>query len=374
MNSKKWNWQQSDWPNFSYEVDALTALEQEFLQQAGLSFGIAKHIPDEEQSDIVIHLISDEAYKTSEIEGEFLDRDSLQSSIKRHFGLKAPFSHNHPAENGIAEMMIDLYQHYDQPLTHELLWTWHQMLMNGRRDLHDIGCYRTHNEPMQVVSGYLHKPTIHFEAPPSKKVHAEMEQFIIWFNKTVPGGQTPLPPLLRSGIAHLYFVSIHPFEDGNGRLGRALIEKALAQHLKQPTLIALSHIINDHKKTYYDALETQNKHNNIGDWLTYFANTVLEAQQYTVTQMEFIIKKTRFFDQFKEQMNPRQYKVITRMLREGTQRFKGGLSAKNYISIAQTSASTATRDLKDLVQKGVLLQTGSLKAARYWLCIFADKK
>ena len=373
MNSKKWNWQQSDWPNFSYEVDALTALEQEFLQQAGLSFGIAKHIPDEEQNDIVIHLISDEAYKTSEIEGEFLDRDSLQSSIKRHFGLKAPFSHNHPAENGIAEMMIDLYQNYDQPLTHELLWTWHQMLMNGRRDLHDIGCYRTHNEPMQVVSGYLHKPTIHFEAPPSKKVHDEMEQFIIWFNKTVPGGQTPLPPLLRSAIAHLYFVSIHPFEDGNGRLGRALIEKALAQHLKQPTLIALSHIINDHKKTYYDTLETQNKHNNIGDWLTYFANTVLEAQQHTVIQMEFIIKKTRFFDQFKEQMNPRQYKVITRMLREGTQRFKGGLSAKNYISIAQTSASTATRDLKDLVQKGILLQTGSLKAARYWLCIFADK-
>jgi len=312
-----WNWQQQDWPNFTYASATIATMEQNFLQQSGLSFGISKHIASAEKSDLIISLISNEALKTSEIEGEILDRESLQSSIKKYFGLKVPRSHNHPAENGVAEMMIDLYKQYDAPLTHEILWTWHEMLMNGRRDLQNIGCYRTHADPMQVVSGYHHKPTVHFEAPPSKDMMAEMVHYIQWFNDSAPNGKTPLPPLVRSAIAHLYFVSIHPFEDGNGRIGRALIEKVLAQHLKQPTLIALSQIINDKRKAYYQALEKQNKHNEITEWLNYFANMVLDAQKYTIDQMEFIIKKTKFFDKFKKQMNERQLKVITRMMRAG---------------------------------------------------------
>ena len=366
-----WNWQQQDWPNFTYDSATIAAMEQDFLQQSGLSFGVSKHITSAEKNDLVINLISNEALKTSEIEGEILDRESLQSSIKKHFGLKVPPTHNHPAENGIAEMMIDLYNHYDAPLTHEILWSWHEMLMSGRRDLQDIGRYRTHDDPMQVVSGYHHKPTVHFEAPPSKDMRAEMEIFIQWFNNTAPTGKTPLSPLVRSGIVHLYFVSIHPFEDGNGRIGRALIEKVLAQHLKQPSLIALSQIINDKKKDYYQALEQQNKHNEITLWLNYFAKMVLDAQKYTIDQMEFIIKKTKFFDQFIDQMNERQHKVIVRMMREGIKGFDGGLSAKNYIAIANTSASTATRDLQDLVEKKIFIQTGTRKSTRYWLSILS---
>ncbi len=278
-------------------------------------------------------------------------------------------THNHPAESGIAEMMIDLYHHYDDPLTHQALYAWHDMLMNGRRDLQDIGYYRTHNEPMQIVSGSYHKQIIHFEAPPSKDIITEMEGFISWFNQSAPKGKTPLSPLIRSGIAHLYFVSIHPFEEGNGRIGRALIEKVLAQQLKQPTLIGISQVINDKKKLYYQALENQNKHNELSTWLDYFAEMVLEAQQYTIDQIEFIIKKTKFFDQFKEQMNERQHKVIIRIMREGLKGFEGGLSAKNYTVIANTSASTATRDLNDLVKKKILIQTGSRKSTRYWLSI-----
>lgn len=367
-----WNWQQQDWPNFTYASATIATMEQDFLQQSGLSFGISKHIASAEKSDLIISLISNEALKTSEIEGEILDRESLQSSIKKYFGLKVPRSHNHPAENGVAEMMIDLYKQYDAPLTHEILWTWHEMLMNGRRDLQNIGCYRTHADPMQVVSGYHHKPTVHFEAPPSKDMMAEMVHFIQWFNDSAPNGKTPLPPLVRSAITHLYFVSIHPFEDGNGRIGRALIEKVLAQHLKQPTLIALSQIINDKRKAYYQALEKQNKHNEITEWLNYFANMVLDAQKYTIDQMEFIIKKTKFFDKFKKQMNERQLKVITRMMREGIKGFEGGLSAKNYTVIANISASTATRDLQDLVNKKILLQSGKRKATRYQLSIICD--
>lgn len=371
-NKNHWNWQQQDWPNFVFDSATIADMELDFLQQSGLSFGVSKHITSAEKNDLIINLISNEALKTSEIEGEILDRDSLQSSIKKHFGFKVPPTSNHPAENGIAEMMIDLYNHYDTPLTHEILWSWHEMLMNGRRDIQDIGRYRTHDDPMLIVSGHHYKPTVHFEAPPSKDMMAEMERFIQWFNNSASKGKTPLSPLVRSGIAHLYFVSIHPFEDGNGRIGRALIEKVLAQHLKQPTLIALSQIINDNRKAYYQALEQQNKHNEITLWLGYFASMVLEAQNYTIDQMEFIIKKAQFFDQFKDQMNERQHKVITRMLREGIKGFEGGLSAKNYIVIANASASTATRDLQDLVGKKILIQTGMRKSTRYGLSIFCE--
>lgn len=363
----QWNWQQKDWPNFTYDLEKISALEKEFIQKAGEAFGIIKHFSRTDKQDVTIQLISNEAFRTSEIEGEILDRESLQSSIKRHFGLKAPLTHNKPAEEGIAEMINDLYLHFEDPLTHETLWTWHTMLMSGRRDLHQIGIYRKNGDPMQVISGSIHHPTIHFEAPPADDVRKEMDHFINWFNKTSPEGKMPLPALTRSSIAHLYFESIHPFEDGNGRIGRALVEKILAQNIKHPTLIALSQIIHDNRKAYYDALEHQNKHNQVDYWLQYFSKTILKAQEYTINQMDFIIRKTKFFDKFKNQMNTRQHKVLVRMMREGINGFKGGLSAKNYMTITQTSASTATRDLQDLVEKKIFLQTGTRKSTRYWL-------
>lgn len=370
---KHWNWQQDDWPHFTYETATLQPFENLFLQKSGMTVGILKHLTSYEQDELKVDLISNEALNTSEIEGEILNRDSLQSSIKREFGLQTPRLPYRAAEAGIAEMMVDLYNHYDQPLTHKTLWSWHQMLMNGRRDLADIGRYRTHEDPMQVVSGYIDNPKVHFEAPTSSDVSSEMEKFIEWFNRTSPKGKTPLSPLVRSGITHLYFVCIHPFEDGNGRIGRALVEKVLAQHLKHPTLIALSQIINGCKKDYYEALEIQNKHNLITSWLTYFSKTILEAQDYTIHQIEFLINKTKFFDEFKDQMNDRQTKVVARMMKEGIHGFKGGLSAENYTTIAQTSSSTATRDLQDLVEKKILIRTGNLKATRYWLPILKVK-
>lgn len=368
MTTQKWNWQLADWPNFIYNINNVEKYEHDFLQQSGVTLGINKHLQDDERQELLITLISNEALKTSEIEGEILDRESLQSSIKKQFGLQPQSStNNHPAEQGIAEMMGDLYKHFNTPLTHQSLWAWHAMLMNGRRDIHDIGCYRTHKDAMQIVSGALHKPVIHYEAPPSDKVHDEMEQFIIWFNDTSPSGKRPLSPLIRSAIAHLYFVSIHPFEDGNGRIGRALIEKVLAQHLKQPTLVAISQTINDQRQRYYDALVKQNHSNMIDTWLIYCAETLLAAQTYTIEQMEFILKKTSFFDRYSHDLNSRQLKAIKRIFQEGIKGFDGGLSAKNYIAITKTSASTATRDLQGLVDKNIFTQTGTRKSTRYWL-------
>ena len=198
--------------------------------------GTIKHLGDEDREQLTIEAISTEALTTSEIEGEILDRPSVQSSIRRQLGLATDHRRVKPAEQGIAGMMVSLYRSFADPLSDDMLFGWHKMLTNGRRDLKNIGRYRTDAEPMQVVSGSLHAPRVHFEAPPSSKVPKEMERFVKWFNRTAPNGSDPLPALTRAGIAHLYFESIHPFEDGNGRLGRAIAEKALAQSVGHPTL------------------------------------------------------------------------------------------------------------------------------------------
>jgi Fic family protein len=370
MNSKLWNWQKDQWPNFSYDIEALKALEYQFSENNGVVLGVLKHINKNSKDDILIEILSDEALKTSEIEGEYLDRSSIQSSIKHNLGLSEKKHNVTSAEFGISEMMVDLYLNHNQTLSHQQLFEWHKMITNGRRDLTDIGRYRTHKEAMVVVSGRLDQPTIHFEAPPSENISIEMERFIDWFNSThSPNNKSTLLPLVKSGIAHLYFVCIHPFEDGNGRIGRAIAEKSIALSTNKPALIALSNTIEANRNHYYSALENNNKTLEITDWLVYFAQTILEAQQDTIKRIDFIIEKARFFDQYSSEINQRQLKVIQRLFNAGHTGFIGGLSADNYTKIAKTSASTATRDLADLVKRGVFIKTGQLKGTRYALHI-----
>jgi Fic family protein len=365
----RWNWQQPGWPEFTYEAAALEPLERRFLLHAGEFIGAFKHIGSNDRDLLKIELISDEALKTSAIEGEILDRASLQSSLRRQFGLETDTRRVPPAERGIAGMMVDLYKSFADPLMHKTMFAWHEMVMSGQRGLQVIGGYRTHPDPMQVVSGTIDNPKVHFEAPPQERMAAEMDAFVAWFNEAAPNGKRPLPSLTRAGIAHLYFVSIHPFEDGNGRIGRALAEKSLAQNLGQPSLIALAYTIERERKAYYEALERTNKHNEITDWLSYFAETILEAQGNTINRVEFYVAKAKLYDRLRGQLNERQEKVIARMFREGIDGFKGGLSAENYISITQASRATATRDLADLVTKGALGRTGELRYTRYYLAI-----
>lgn len=363
----QWNWQQPDWPNFRWSSDALAALEARFLQQSGIMIGVVKHLGEDDRTNVVLDVMTDEAMKTSQIEGELLNRDSVQSSLRREFGLETEHRRIPPAERGIAEMMMALYRGFADPLTDEVLSDWHRMVLSGRSDVEAVGRYREHEDAMQVVSGPLHKPNIHFEAPPSQVMSQEMALFLDWFAACGPGGKTPLPGLTRSGLAHLYFVSIHPFEDGNGRIGRAISEKALSLAIGQPSLIALSQTIQRKRSAYYDALEAANKGNEITEWLVYFAQTVLEAQEHSLALIDFLLKKTRFHDRFRERLNPRQEKAIARMFREGLEGFKGGLSAANYITITGTSRATATRDLQELVALGAMGQTGTLRSTRYHL-------
>ena len=370
-----WNWLLKKWPQFKYDKESLIELEQLFIENSGTMVGALKHITNDSKDNLLVEILSNEAIKTSEIEGEFLNRDSVQSSIKRNLGLTVDKRKVPPAEFGIAEMMVDLYLNFSKPLSHDQLFDWHKMITNGRRDLTDIGAYRTHIEPMQVVSGRLDRPTVHFVAPPSKEIPREMEQFITWFNNVhTTKNELDRFPLIKSGIAHLYFVSIHPFEDGNGRIGRAIAEKSIALSIKKPTLISLSHTIEASKKNYYDFLENNNKTLEITGWLSYFGKTIVDAQQNTLRHIDFLIEKTKFFDRYKAQLNDRQLTVVKRVFEEGYTGFKGGLSAKNYVKIAKTSESTATRDLADLVQKEILNKTGNFKSARYWLNINQNNK
>jgi Fic family protein len=367
-----WNWEQSKWPEFTYDSKALEPLEQQFLLQSGEFIGACRHIGADDQETLRIELISDEAVKTSEIEGEILNRDSVQSSLRHQLGLGAEAPGVKPAERGISQMMVDLYRSFASPLTDKTMFDWHSMLLSGDRSIKVIGGYRTHADAMQVVSGPDYKRTVHFETPPSARMQGEMKRFIAWFNDTAPSGKNPLPALTRAGIAHLYFVCIHPFEDGNGRIGRALAEKSLAQNLGQPSLIALAYTIEGKRKNYYAALERNNKDPGIGDWLQYFARTILDAQNNTIKRVDFYVAKAKLYARLRGQMNMRQEKVIARMFREGIDGFKGGLSAENYIAVTQTSRATATRDLQDLVEKGALTKTGELRHTRYHLNLQVD--
>lgn len=255
----EWNWQQSGWPNLTWDKHRFAKAEERFLVEAAMCAGAIKHLGADDRDQLMIEIMSSEALTTSEIEGEILDRDSVQSSIRRQLGLGADNRRVEPAEQGIAEMMVNLYRAYDEPLSNEMLFSWHRMVTNGRQDLKDIGRYRTHEDPMQIVSGPVHRPNIHFEVPPSSEVPEQMAGFIDWFTRTAPRGTDPLPALTRAGISHIYFESIHPFEDGNGRIGRAIAEKAMAQSLGYPTLTALAATILAKRKSYYQVLETNNK-------------------------------------------------------------------------------------------------------------------
>lgn len=272
---------------------------------------------------------------------------------------------------GIVELMFDVRNTFKQPLTETKLFDWHLMLFSDSSNPNlRIACWRTDEEPMQVVSGHHGKWKVHYEAPPSRDIPNEMKRFIRWFNATAPGKSKAIKfAPVRAAIAHLYFESIHPFEDGNGRIGRAIAEKALSQGFGYPAILSLSHAIEADKKAYYAELNAASKSNEITHWIQYFVNTVLIGQVTVEAQINFILKKSVFFDSHKDELNERQVKVLRRMMQAGVKGFEGGMSAKKYMTITGTSKATATRDLQHLLTIKIFRQIGSGRSARYELCL-----
>ena len=364
-----WNWQQEGWPGFTWDPHKLRRAEALFIESAGVLIGASKHLDEPDRNALRIELMGHEAVDTSAIEGEPLNRDSVQSSIQKHLGLAGDHRRVSPAEAGIAEMMVDLYDKAGAPLTEATLFQWHRWITNGRTDLADVGRYRAHVSPMQIVSGPLHAPRVHFEAPPSAGVAGEMERFWAWLARTAPGRPDALAPVTRAGIAHIWFESIHPFEDGNGRIGRAISEKILAQGLSSPAVTGMATTLLVHRNAYYAELERAHRALEITDWLLWFAARTLEAQQRTLRQVEFILEKARLLARLRGHLNARQEKALLRLFAAGPDGFLGGLSAANYMTITGAPSATATRDLADLVTRDALVRTGALKATRYRLAI-----
>lgn len=357
-----WNWELPDWPKFRYDKERTSQKERQFLLGMGSACAFLKNIGEQEYNQFVVEILSLEGLESARIEGEILDRESLQSSIKHHFGLTSKEQESNK-ESRMAKLLCDVYESFDTPLTHEMLCQWHSRLFNSQPSIVDCGKYRTHLEPMQIVSHRYDSPRVFFEAPPSVQVPNEMAAFIDWFNST----NASEPILVRAAIAHVYFESIHPFEDGNGRIGRVLIEKVLSQGIERPILIAVSKILEKRKKEYYAALERCNRTLEVGHWVDFFAEVVVQAQEESMNLLYFLIEKSKMLTSLSGQLNSRQEKVLLRIFAEGLSGFKGGLSAENYIAITKTSRATASRDLNDLVQKGVLTKTGELRYTRYWL-------
>lgn len=358
-----WNWQLPDWPNFTYDSGQIAQKERQFLLGSGNTFAFLRNASEKERNQFIVEILSIEGQESSKIEGEILERESLQSSIKRHFGLPTDSKESAKKERGMAQLLCHTYKTFEKPLSHEMLWEWHSMLFTNCLKPMDIGKYRTHTEPMQIVSSRLDSPEIFFEAPPSKNVLEEMSLFIDWFNST----NSKEPILGKAAIAHVYFESIHPFEDGNGRIGRMLTEKILSQGVGHPLLIAVSKFIEKQRKSYYTELEKCNRTLEASNWVAFFTEKILLAQDDSMDLLHFLIEKSKMLTSLAGQLNPRQEKVLLRIFAEGPSGFAGGLSAENYISITKSSRATTTRDLADLVQKGALAKTGELRHSRYSL-------
>jgi Fic family protein len=361
-----YNWQYEDWTEFIYNENVVDEFVQKIAENIGEISGMQKSFDLQKQQENLIRIIISEAQKTSEIEGEMISRQDLMSSIRKKLGLAVGEERikDKRAEN-VALLMLQVRDDFQTKLSEKIIKNWHSILFAGSKYV-NAGKYRKGDEPMQIISGGFSREIVHYEAPPSVRVSAEMKQFVKWYN-TFKTNNNIQKIIIKTAIAHLYFESIHPFEDGNGRIGRALIEKCLSESLDKPVLMAISTAIEKNRKEYYAALKNSQDTLQIDSWLVYFAKMLLEAQQITINIISFSIKKTHFFDKYCNQLNERELKTLKKMFDAGAEGFAGGMTAKKYISINKISKATATRDLQHLKEIGAFIEQGSGRSVCYQL-------
>jgi len=355
----KYIWQHEEWPRFHYNLEAVQEGLYLYAKISSEIVGAFQHIEKEDQQEAQLDIIISEAIRTSEIEGEFYTKDDIRSSLKNCLALTDKKEKvRDKRANGVSHLMITSRESFDHQLSDEMLFDWHHSLMqfSAERDRINIGRWRDSHDPMQIISGPFGREKVHYEAPDSTSVPKEMRNLIKWFNTTMPEkDEISLPGPVRAAIAHLYFEVIHPFDDGNGRIGRAISEKALAQDLGRPILLSLSSEILKNKKSYYDELSRASRGDmDITEWIKYFCKLCYQAQLSTRELIDFVVFKSKFWREHASILNERQEKVLSRMFREGPQGFIGGMTAKKYMIIADTSKASATRDLTDLFDKGCL--------------------
>ena len=342
-----------NWPNFSWRDDQLAALLADVRYRQGRLLGRMEGIGFQLQTEAVLHSLTEEVMKSSEIEGEILDKDQVRSSIARRLGLD--IAGLVPADRdveGVVEMMLDATQRFSEKLTADRLFSWHAALFpTGRSGLAKIvtGAWRDGARgPMQVVSGPIGRERVHYEAPPADKVDREMRAFLRWFN-----AKQVMDPVLKAGVAHLWFVTAHPFEDGNGRIARAIADMALARSEgSTQRFYSMSAQIRTERNAYYTMLEKAQKGDlEITAWLRWFLECLNRAFGNADDVLGSVLNKARFWDRFADRpLNERQRKVLNRLVNG----VEGKLTSSKYAKLAKTSQDTAGRDIADLVKKGLL--------------------
>ena len=362
-------WEKPDWPILTWDEQSLTRLLTEVSREQGRLLGKMEALGFELRSEAHLQTLTEDVVKSSEIEGEKLEREQVRSSIARRLGMDAggliPTDHN---VEGVVEMTLDATGNYAEPLTQERLFAWHASLFpTGRSGMTKIrvGCWRDDSSgPMQVVSGPVGREKVHYEAPPAERVPDEMVKFLHWFEQ--PGD---MDPLLIAGLAHLWFVTIHPFDDGNGRIARAIADMALARSEKTgQRFYSMSAQIRRENKGYYDTLEwTQKGELDVTRWQDWFLNCLQRAIEGAQETLGAVLDKARFWERFaKEPLNERQIKVLNRLL-DG---FKGKLTTSKWAKLAKCSQDTAYRDILDLIERGALQKdSGGGRSTSYSLII-----
>ena len=358
MQTHQWIWQDTDWPNFTWDAAALSpALAQARLVQ-GKVLGMTHLLDDSLTLEALAKILIEDGVTTSEIEGERLNIEAVRSSVAHQLGLSTVgLPKSSRSIDGLVELLLDATRGYQTPLTEERLCRWQAALFpTGQSGLRTIRVGQLRgSEPMRVVSGRMGKEIIHFEAPYQTQLKTELTQFLHWFNL----GTETMDGLIRAGIAHLWFITLHPFEDGNGRIARAITDMALSQDEQQPMrFFSLSAQILRQREAYYTQLEhTQRGTTDITAWLQWFLQQIEHAAiqaQYTVAQT---LNKARFWLKHQsDDLNERQRKVLNRLL-DHQYDFEGSMNTRKYMSLTKTSRATAYRELADLVDKGCLKPT-----------------
>jgi Fic family protein len=347
--------EQAGWPGFRWDHARVSARLVDVRHRQGRLIGRMEGLGFQLQAEAVLNSLTEEVLKSSEIEGEQLDRDQVRSSIARRLGLDiGGLTLADRNVEGVVEMMLDATQGYDRPLTARRLFNWHAALFpTGRSGMSKIrvGAWRDDGGgPMQVVSGPIGKERVHYEAPAANRLRDEMKKFLEWFEKD---NSTDL--VLKAGVAHLWFVTIHPFDDGNGRIARAIADMVLARsELSPQRFYSMSAQIRQERKAYYEILEaTQKGELDITRWLEWFLECLGRAFDRAETILATVLSKARFWERFaKLEFNERQREIVNRLLNG----FEGKLTSSKWAKLAKCSQDTALRDIEDLIQKKVLVK------------------
>ena len=367
-NTPQWVWQQPDWPKFVFDMRVLAPVLGRARSAQGRILGKAQALGLANLGAALAEIWVEEASATARIEGEKLDLTAVRSSVARRLGMDSVGTALRAVE-GLIDLMEDATVHWREPLTKERLCGWQAALFpTGFAGIKQVksGALRTHVTPMQIVSGPIGREKVHFEAPPSKGLPRELDRFLDWFQSF---RDSPVDGLLRAGTAHLWFETLHPFEDGNGRVGRAIIDLALAQdaHLDQ-RLYSVSRRLAEDRNDYYAELAAASRGGlDITRWLTWFVEQFEEACRASEVIVDLSLAKARFWlEHGQAPLNERQRKAVNRILDAGPGGFEGGMSTNKYGHLVRVSRATAYRDLEELVRYGLLTQAGAGRGTRYF--------